>query len=514
MVDSNVRWGIVNGMSVARDRGHGEVTRYLESVGVPRSTAYRWELDLRWLMKFGPTDLRQLRRERDKLYAKLQRLLEANHCVEVLRREQERAFIVTMAVLGNSDAEIAALLETVGGRSLSHETIRATINEAAALARVAFARFFSGVGTIAAVDEIFLGKEPLLLAVGPVSLLISALRLSGGRTGEDWKPVFVEMSELVRGLADGGKGIAKAAGEAGIPIGADMWHLLRKPRAVVEGFWKTCESKMEAELEAERKYEAIRHSGTKKASHSARQRYYSARGACNRALEECCRLDDIFGRVEEAFDYTTPDGKLNTAPRAQRIVAEALEALKKPSGAKRTKPTKQARRLAAELAAIERAPAFAHLQVLEAGLSRLRLEQAGPDREATLARQVAETVALRRTDKDPVEVFEEASDGSLSDKVEITLIKLVDLAARSSSSVECVNARVRTVQVARKRLSEDFVYLLAVHHNMKPFGRGSVREGKSPAQLAAIDLPTDDWIELLDLMRAAEPGAQAAGQAA
>jgi hypothetical protein len=37
---------------------------------------------------------------------------------------------------------------------------------------------------------------------------------------------------------------------------------------------------------------------------------------------------------------------------------------------------------------------------------------------------------------------------------------------------------------------------------MKPFGRGSVREGKTPAQLAGIALPTEDWIELLDLMRA------------
>ena len=106
-----------------------------------------------------------------------------------------------------------------------------------------------------------------------------------------------------------------------------------------------------------------------------------------------------------------------------------------------------------------------------------------------------------------------ASDGSLRDQVEITVLKVVDRAQRSSSYVECVNARIRTVQVARKRLSEDFVYLVAVYHNLKPFGRGSVREGRTPAQLAGIALPTEDWIELLDLMQAAgsdERAAQAA----
>jgi len=84
-------------------------------------------------------------------------------------------------------------------------------------------------------------------------------------------------------------------------------------------------------------------------------------------------------------------------------------------------------------------------------------------------------------------------------EVELAVIEAVDRAVRSSSAVECVNSRVRLVQVARKRLGEDFLYLLAVYHNLHTFGRGSVREGRTPAELAGLDLPTTDWIELLDL---------------
>ena len=69
-----------------------------------------------------------------------------------------------------------------------------------------------------------------------------------------------------------------------------------------------------------------------------------------------------------------------------------------------------------------------------------------------------------------------------------------------------MNGRIRVAQVVKKHFGEDFVYLLAIHHNMTPFGRGSVRVGKSPAELMGLDLPTNDWIELLDMM----PLAQAA----
>ena len=92
-----------------------------------------------------------------------------------------------------------------------------------------------------------------------------------------------------------------------------------------------------------------------------------------------------------------------------------------------------------------------------------------------------------------------ASTASVADEVELAVIEAVDMAVRSSSAVECVNWRVRLVQVARQRLGEAFLYLLALYHNMHQFGRGSVREGKSPAELAGIALPSSDWIELLGL---------------
>jgi len=519
MVDFNVHWDVVKGMSWARAQGHGGITRFLERIGVARSSAYRWEQGVRRLLEFGASDLRRLRAERDKLYAELEGLCAGGQRFGPMSREQERRFILTMAVLGNSDTEIATLLAAVGGRWLSHETIAATIREAGALARAAFARHFSGVGTVAAVDEIFLGQAPLLLAVEPLSLLISGLRLAPGRSGEDWKPVFLEMGELLRALADGGKGIAKAASEAGVSLQADLFHLLRPGWNWLASYEKTCARKARAEQEAEGAYQkalgdAKKNKSKKKerACASARQRRDDARKAHDEALGEWCRIGDLLETVRGAFDRVKPDGKLNTASHARRVVTEALAAMRQ---------TTEGQRLASKLGGVLRAPAFAFLVTLEAGLNHLGLEQLGPNPQPKLGRLVAETVAWRDAHKEAVEWLEGASTGSLADEVELEVIRVVDQAARSSSYVECVNSRIRLVQVARKHLSEDFIYLLAVYHNMKPFGRGTVRASSTPAKLAGIELPTNDWIELLDLTASdAQAGlrgeelAQAAAEAA
>jgi hypothetical protein len=170
--------------------------------------------------------------------------------------------------------------------------------------------------------------------------------------------------------------------------------------------------------------------------------------------------------------------------------------------------TREGRALADKLKPVKDPRFFAHLGALGERLSGLRLEQLGPDREARLGRLVADTVAWRRRDKDPVSVLRAASTGSLADEVELAVIEAVDRAVRSSSAVECVNSRIRLVQVARKRLGEDFLYLLAIYHNMHKFGRGSIREGRTPAELAGIELPTSEWLELLGLAADEEPAAE------
>lgn len=67
---------------------------------------------------------------------------------------------------------------------------------------------------------------------------------------------------------------------------------------------------------------------------------------------------------------------------------------------------------------------------------------------------------------------------------------------RASSLVESFNSKLRTVQYVKKQVSQEYLWLLALKHNLEPFAHGK-RQGHSPFELLGIDLGADDWVELL-----------------
>jgi hypothetical protein len=53
------------------------------------------------------------------------------------------------------------------------------------------------------------------------------------------------------------------------------------------------------------------------------------------------------------------------------------------------------------------------------------------------------------------------------------------------------------VQQVKKHVSQEFLWLLALKHNMEPFKHGK-RKDHSPFSLLGVDLGTNDWIDLLN----------------
>jgi hypothetical protein len=493
MVEYSVRWEIVNEMQQARRRGHGCITWALAFRGVARSNAYRWEGQTRRFLEEGPAELRRLRRDLARASAELAELRTA----PAKDAKAGRDLMVEAAVLGNSDRAVTDLLWRARGRRLTHETVRAEVAERARVARVAYERYFAGVGKVGAADEIFLGRGYGLFIVEPTSLLISGAGRADARTDEAWEPVLARMTDLELGLSDAGAGVTAAIEQAGVTRGADLFHLDGKPLAWL-GRRERAVRRRWAAVEKTRR--AIERPPSQTGPHAkltvAVADYAKARQAADREIDEWCRLGDLYAEARATADYLTAGGQLNTAARAAGELARVLAAMAQ---------SEEGKGLAAAFGGWQRQPAYTHLAVLDEKLADLLLDQPGPEREARLARLVAETLAWRRKDKCPVDWLAQASTGCADDELELAVLRAVDAAVRSSSSVECINSRVRPVQVARKQLSEDFLYLLAVYHNMRPFGRGSVREGHTPAELAGIELPTRDWIELLDLVAAGLP---------
>ena len=51
-------------------------------------------------------------------------------------------------------------------------------------------------------------------------------------------------------------------------------------------------------------------------------------------------------------------------------------------------------------------------------------------------------------------------------------------------------------RLVKKQVSQEYLWLLALKHNMEPFAHGK-RQGHSPFEMLGIDLGTNDWIDLL-----------------
>ena len=74
--------------------------------------------------------------------------------------------------------------------------------------------------------------------------------------------------------------------------------------------------------------------------------------------------------------------------------------------------------------------------------------------------------------------------------------KILYTPKRASSLVESVNSKLRTVQYIKKQVSQEYLWLLALKHNLEPFAHGK-RQGHSPFELLGIDLGTNDWVDLV-----------------
>jgi hypothetical protein len=80
-------------------------------------------------------------------------------------------------------------------------------------------------------------------------------------------------------------------------------------------------------------------------------------------------------------------------------------------------------------------------------------------------------------------------------------LTLLERTVRTSSAAETINSVLRPYLNGRRECTDRvsrqlFLNVFALWFNMHRFERGP-RKGKSPYEIAGIDLGTDDWLSLL-----------------
>jgi hypothetical protein len=331
----------------------------------------------------------------------------------------------------------------------------------------------------------FFGRKPALMVVEPESLCWITGRIVEARDGLTWAGEFARLPALRAVVRDAGTGLGKglrlentrrrAAGFPVIDDTLDVFHTLREGGRALRKTWGAAVRALERAEVAQKDLDRLGRQGRSRQGHGApvNRLWRQAEGLWDQAEA----AEAAWKRARAAFEFFTPEGRLNDRAQAETVVAGALPHL---SGAAWAKT----RRLLA------RGESFTFLDQVQGRLADLGLDpdalSALLDLEglrrrpwrlsaATRAWALARTVQLTKACPDW-----QADAGRVR-----TVLRGV---RRASSLVECVNSVARMQQARHRKMTQGLMDLKRLYWNLREFHTGR-REGQTPYGLLGLKMP-------------------------
>jgi hypothetical protein len=358
----------------------------------------------------------------------------------------------------------------------------------------------------ACIDEIFFRQTPILTVVDPASMAVGACERSEDRTGESWHAVLSHFPNLDYIISDQAKGIARGIHLTGgvpetIQHQRDLYHFLIEVSRTTRRL-ETCLGKL---LKAEEQVWQDWIQG----------RVYvktveKIEATVVRQLEFMEQYYQALELLDFAFSPMTSGHAVNTRERGRQILSDVIQRLK-------SLPESSLLGTDDLVKTLDKSGpgCLVFLDQLQRELSVIpeELFELGEDSQFTAGemRELAiHEVCLEHAmaDDPSDEVF--CAYRALWEKVRSlkklmpVFLKVVSAVRRilyhpkrASSLVECYNSILRPIQQVKKQVTQEFLWLKALHHNMKSFKQGR-RKGKSPFQLLGVDFGNQNWIRLLE----------------
>jgi hypothetical protein len=333
------------------------------------------------------------------------------------------------------------------------------------------------------------------MVVEPESLCGLTGRMVKARDGVTWAEEFARFSALKAVVRDDGTGLGKgvkldrarrrAAGLADLDDSLDVFHTLREGGRALRTTWGAAARALERADAAQKRLDRRGRQGQSRQGHGA---------ATNRRWRQAERLWDhavaaeaAWKHAKSAFEFFTPDGRLNDRAQAAVIVAAALPHL---SGAAWAKT----RRL------LLRRESFTFLDQVQKRLADLGLDPdvlsalldlEGLRRQPWRLSTATRTWALVRT----VQLTKACSDWRDESRRVRAVVRGV---WRASSLVECVNSVARMQQARHRKMTQGLLDLKRLYWNLRRFRTGR-RKAQTPYGLLGLDLPDLSFWEFLKL---------------
>ena len=359
-------------------------------------------------------------------------------------------------------------------------------------------------------DELFVGRDPILLMVEPHSLTITGLYASDNRDAETWGCILLFTQDRrvqIKGLAEDGcipyAASCKAA-KLDAAIQKDVWHPLNDVRKVIHDLEREAYQALKAAEKFEKKL-------LKHWDNAIFTEWVKPYEQFEKLLVQINQLSFWYGCLWDAVELVDwRNGEIRQHAINQWLAEETLKGIEQ-------LPHPRIQKLAERLE--EQLPEM--LTFLDGILEPLTDWQAQAEQhfhdhssavffQASVARfwRLEHAVqhngyksfrenALNAQQWLAVWIDEDSQLKELAEK----LLNILERTVRTSCAAETINSVLRPYLVRRRECTDLisrqlFLNLFALWFNMHKFDRGS-RRGKSPYEVAGIDLGTDDWLTLL-----------------
>jgi hypothetical protein len=493
----------------------GAVTRRAHQSGYSRTALYMHAHRIVQAVaseQAGGISYDALWQENERLKAENEALWQAWSEAEDLRETRQREVAGSGAAMGLSLSQIATLLAITlpPGLVPSRATVGRWVQQAAAQAGrilvVLDLACQARVRVLLCLDEIFLHREPVLMAIEPDSMAWMAGQRGPDRSGESWSQIITSWPRLEHVVADGGQGLergvklANAARctqeQASEPVaspamamGLDVFHTQRELERVLQRQWKQAERQLETATQADAKVERYKRQGCDPRGVS---------GVAGRAWRQAERLCDQAGNAQEAVHQITAalawfdaQGRLACHQTAQAQLDAASQQLQGDCWSKVKRLLHDERTMSHLDRVREHLTSAVSQPVLRDALTRLwyindQMHQAQGNTCMCLRQMV---------------VIEQVLFNLLCPQWQSAYGRVDELlrhAVRASSAVECVNSVVRMHQGRHRHVSQGLLDLKRLYWNCRVFRDGK-RKGKSPYDLLGVNLPSSNWWQLLQM---------------
>jgi hypothetical protein len=355
-------------------------------------------------------------------------------------------------------------------------------------------------------DDIFLHREPGLMAIEPPSMAWRAGQRGPERRGESWCEVSTHWPCLEHVIADGGQGLERGVklahaarctqGEApksvssqAMTMGLDVFHTQRELERVLQQQWKQAERQLETASQADTKVERYKRQGRdpRGVSGVAGRAWHKAEGLFDQAVN----AQEAVHQIEAALSWFDAQGRLYGRQTAQAQLDEASQQLQGDCWSKVKRLLSDERTLSHVDRLSEHLTSAVSDPVLRDALTRLwyfksQMRQAPGDACIRLRPLVViEQVLCERWCPQWQSAYRRVDE-------------LLQHTVRASSAVECVNSVVRMHQGRHRHVSQGLLDLKRLYWNCRVFREGK-RKGKSPYALLGLHLPSSDWWQLLQM---------------